>query len=121
MNTYTVIIWSVIALVFLYFVGQFINRAHTDDRVKIPRHVPISDSDFYSEQEVFDWVVYVTKTVGKQYLYQMAWDEVNAMHHCLLTDLRRAVYMRNEEERLKWFHDVGKAYDLNTAIVDAVY
>lgn len=42
MNTYA-IICSVIVLLFLYFLGKFIDRARTDDRVKIPHHVPLND------------------------------------------------------------------------------
>lgn len=121
MNTYTIIIWSVIALVFLYFIGRFVARAHTDDVVKVPKYVPINNADFYSEQEVFDWVVYVTKTVGKQYLHQMEWDETYALHDGLLCDLRKAVHTRTEEERLQWFRDLAKGYELNASIVDAVH
>lgn len=121
MNTYAIIICSAIVLVFLYFLGRFIDRARTDDRVKIPRHVPLGESNSYSGQDVFDWVVYATKVGGEQYLHQMAWDECTVIHDELLCDLRRAMYLHTEEERLQWFHHVGKAYKLDTSIVDAAH
>ena len=85
--------------------------------VRIPKHVPIGESDDYTPQQVFDWVVYVTKVIGKDYLEQLNWDE-NSRHNTLLIDLYSVVYEPSDEWRLKRFKEVGKLWHMDTSIVD---
>lgn len=116
MNTSHVILWSAIALVFILCVVRFVKQAEVDDRVKIPVHVPLNIADQFTAQEVFDWVVYVTKVDGLTYASQMAWDPF-CKHDVLLHDLSRVAYMRNETEREQWFTSVAQVHSLDAEMV----
>lgn len=120
MQTYQLITWSVIALALVLGIMRFVARAEVDDRVKIPKHVPSDQVDRYTAQEVFDWVVYVTKVTGLGYLQQLNWP-LGSPHKFMLDDLRMAIHLQTEEERLDYFERVGRSYFLNTEIVDAVW
>lgn len=120
MNTYSVILWSVIAFAFILGIMRFVARAEIDDRVKIPTHVPSDQVDRYTAQEVFDWVVYVTKVTGIGYLQQMNWP-IGSPHKFMLEELRLAIFLQTEDERLDLFKRVGSTYYLNTEIVDAIW
>lgn len=120
MQTYQLITWSVIALAFVLGIMRFVARAEVDDRVKIPTHVPSDQVDRFTAQEIFDWVVYVTKVTGLGYLQQLNWP-VGSPHNFMLEELRLAIFLQTEEERLDLFERVGRTYFLNTEIVDAIW
>ena len=120
MNAYHLILWSIIALALVLGIMRFVARAEVDDRVKIPKHVPSDQVDRYTAQEVFDWVVYVTKVTGLGYHQQLNWPP-GSPHKFMLDDLRMAIFLQTEEERLDLFERVGRTYYLNTEIVDAIW
>lgn len=116
MNTVQFLAAFAIATVFLLMVIRFANRAHEDDGVKVPKHVPVNEADFYSAQEVYNWVVYVTRLTGFGYLEQVNWDHTQK-HNDLMQDLCKVLYLRGEAEIEDWFTRVGDTYDLDTSIV----
>jgi len=120
MQTFQLIVWSVIALALILGIMRFVARAEVDDRVKIPKHVPSDQVNRFTAQEVYDWVVYVSKVTGINYLQQLSWP-VGCTHNFLLEDLRMAIFLQTEEERLDLFERVGRAYFLNIEIVDAIW
>ena len=120
MNTSTVILWSALAVVFILCIVRFVKQAEVDDRVKIPVHVPLHIADQFTAQEVFDWVVYITKVDGMTYARQMAWDP-SCKHDALLQDLNRVTYMRNQAEREQWFTNVAQVHLLDAEMVTSPY
>ena len=117
MSIAQVIAAFVIAATFLIMVIRFANNANRDDGVKVPRHVPMGEVDHFSPQEVYNWVVYVTKLTGMGYIDQMNWNP-NSKHTDLLKDLYMVNMLRGEAEIDDWFTRVGDAHDLDTSIVD---
>lgn len=106
-----------IAATFLIMVIRFANRANTDDGVKVPRHVPMGEVDHFTPQEVYNWVVYITRLTGFGYLEQVNWDHTQK-HNDLMQDLCKVLYLRGSAEIDDWFVRVGHAHDLDTKIVD---
>jgi len=117
LNTAQIIAAFVIAVTFVMMVIRFANRAYTDDVVKVPRHVPMGEVDHFTPQEVYNWVVYITKLTGRGYIDQMNWNP-NSIHTDLLRDLYMVNMLRGEAEIDDWFNRVGDAHDLDTSIVD---
>ena len=117
MNTAQIIAAFVIAVTFVMLVIRFANRAYTDDVVKVPRHVPMGEVDHFTPQEVYNWVVYITKLTGRGYIDQMNWNP-NSIHTDLLRDLYMVNMLRGEAEIDDWFNRVGDVHDLDTSIVN---
>lgn len=117
MNTAQIIAAFVIAVTFVMMVIRFGKRAYTDDVVKVPRHVPMGEVDHFTPQEVYNWVVYITKLTGRGYIDQMNWNP-NSIHTDLLRDLYMVNMLRGEAEIDDWFNRVGDAHNLDTSIVD---
>lgn len=114
----TTIFYCIIVVVFILLLIRLVDRAHDDDRAPIPKHVPMGEAHVYTAQEVYDWVVYVTKLTGKGYLEQLAWP-VGSKHCFLLGDLNTILDTRGETEMLELFTKIGDLHGLETDIVDA--
>lgn len=77
----------------------------------------MGEVDHFTPQEVYNWVVYITKLTGRGYIDQMNWNP-NSIHTDLLRDLYMVNMLRGEAEIDDWFNRVGDAHNLDTSIVD---
>lgn len=113
------IFWLAFAiLVIASLLGVYnINRAEVCDTVGVPKHISVWMANKASAQQVYDWVVYVTRMTGLDYLQQLNWPE-DAKHAFLFGDLRTVLHMPTEEMRLDRFREIGRMHQLKTDVVD---
>lgn len=116
MQAVTLILWSIIAIVFLLCIMSFVKRAETDDVVTIPQHVSMESIDSHTSQEVFDWCVYVTRVSGKDYLDKLQWT-YGSRHDFLLSDLRAARKTQGEKQLLRRFDLIAASFGLDSHVV----
>lgn len=120
MNTAQIVVSIFMGLFFLMGVVHFVTRAEEDDCITPPKHVPMVYVDAYTAQEVYDWVVYVTKVTGTEFLEQMTWD-VSSRHNFMLGELSAVIHITGKEAMMKRLEEIGDIYGLETDIVDAPY
>lgn len=113
------IFWLAFAILAVVSLLGVFGISHTEVRggVRVPRHIMVVHANKASAQQVYDWVVYVTRLTGTGYLEQLNWPE-GAKHAFLYSDLRTVLHERSEEARLERLREIGHMHRLQTDMVD---
>lgn len=114
-------LFAILIAIVVFGVVSLVTHGEEDDAIRPPKHVWMVSVSTYTAQEVFDWVVYVTKVTGnRDYLHQMIWD-TNAKHHQLLTDLQYGVRFPSDTELKQHFYATAALHGLENTMVDSPY
>lgn len=117
MNYSHLVLWIGAVIITVLAILNQMRKVDARRKPAIPKHVVMTEVNNHTPQEVYDWVIYVTRTTGKGYLTQQQWDW-RSKHICLLCDLRSLIHCKTEDAMLKHMHWIANVHGLNTRVLD---